>query len=65
VLTEQQTDWDPDSMWTIWGTKKNLLAVPEIDPSSFDFPGNSLTKIPNEKLQLPATSKFPIITEEK
>jgi hypothetical protein len=36
--------------------QKNLLAVPGIDPRSFDFPGISLVTILNEKMQLPTTS---------
>jgi len=39
-----------------FGVQKNLLAVPGIDPRSFDFSGISLVTIPNEKLQLLATS---------
>jgi hypothetical protein len=36
--------------------KEEFLAVPGIDPRSFDFPGINLVKIPNEKMQLPTTS---------
>src|SRR5215510_8209490 len=47
-----------------FGAQKSFLAVPGIDPSSFDLPGNSLITIANEKFQLPATSQIDIITEE-
>jgi len=39
-----------------FGVQKNFLAVPGIDPHSFDFPGINLVTIPNEILQLSATS---------